>query len=160
MNIDGVAIHFIHVRSKERKATPLILNHGWPGSVVEFQKVIDPLTNPTAYGGKAEDAFDVIIPCLPGFGFSGKPTEEGWDIDRIGKAWGVLMNRLGYQHYVAQGGDWGAGIVNSMALQAHQDFWESIVIYRQHYQLKQLRLWGAALHLKGFPQRKRRLSIT
>jgi pimeloyl-ACP methyl ester carboxylesterase len=116
--IDGVDIHFIHVRSKERNAMPLILTHGWPGSIIEFQKVIDPLTNPTAYGGKAEDAFDVIIPSLPGFGFSGKPTEAGWDIDRIGKAWGVLMNRLGYQHYVAQGGDWGAGVVNSMALQA------------------------------------------
>lgn len=116
--IDGVDIHFIHVKSKHKNAMPLILSHGWPGSVFEFLKVIDPLTNPTAHGGKAEDAFDVIIPSLPGFGFSGKPTEAGWNIDRIGKAWGVLMNRLGYQHYVAQGGDWGAGIVNAMALQA------------------------------------------
>ncbi|MBS7255784.1 epoxide hydrolase family protein [Flavobacterium branchiicola] len=115
--IDGVDIHFIHVRSKEKNAMPLILTHGWPGSIFEFIRVIDPLTNPVAYGGKAEDAFDVIIPSLPGFGLSGKPTEAGWDIDRIAKAWGVLMNRLGYQHYVAQGGDWGAGIVNSMAIQ-------------------------------------------
>ncbi|MCQ6956779.1 epoxide hydrolase family protein [Mucilaginibacter aquariorum] len=116
--IDGVDIHFIHVRSKVPNAMPLILSHGWPGSVFEFLKVIDPLTNPVAHGGKAEDAFDVIIPSLPGFGFSGKPAETGWDPDRIGKAWGVLMNRLGYKHYVAQGGDWGAGIVNAMALQA------------------------------------------
>jgi pimeloyl-ACP methyl ester carboxylesterase len=115
--IDGVDIHFIHVRSKEKNAMPLILTHGWPGSIFEFLRVIDPLTNPVAYGGKAEDAFDVVIPSLPGFGFSGKPTETGWDIDRIGKAWAVLMNRLGYKHYVAQGGDWGAGVVNSMALQ-------------------------------------------
>jgi len=116
--IDGVDIHFIHVRSKEANAMPLILSHGWPGSVFEFMNVIGPLTNPVAYGGKAEDAFDVIIPSLPGFGFSGKPTEAGWNIDRIAKAWVVLMDRLGYKHYVAQGGDWGAGIVNSMALQA------------------------------------------
>lgn len=116
--IDGVDIHFIHVRSKEKNAMPLILSHGWPGSVFEFMSIIDPLTNPVAYGGKAEDAFDVIIPSLPGFGFSGKPTEAGWNIDRIAKAWGVLMNRLEYKQYVAQGGDWGAGIVNSMALQA------------------------------------------
>lgn len=117
-NIDGVDIHFIHVRSKEKNAMPLILTHGWPGSVFEFLKVIDPLTNPVKYGGKASDAFDVIIPSLPGFGFSGKPTEAGWDIDRIAEAWGVLMNRLGYKKYVAQGGDWGAGVVNSMALHA------------------------------------------
>lgn len=116
--IDGVDIHFIHVRSKEKNAMPLILSHGWPGSIFEFMSVIEPLTNPAAYGGKAEDAFDVVIPSLPGFGFSGKPSEAGWDIDRIAKAWAVLMNRLEYKHYVAQGGDWGAGIVNSMALQA------------------------------------------
>ncbi|WP_431244427.1 epoxide hydrolase family protein [Flavobacterium sp. P21] len=116
--IDGVDIYFIHVRSKEPHAMPLVLTHGWPGSIFEFINVIGPLTDPVAYGGKAEDAFDVIIPSLPGFGFSGKPTETGWDIDRIAKAWGVLMNRLGYKHYVAQGGDWGGGIVNSMALQA------------------------------------------
>lgn len=116
--IDGVEIHFIHVKSKHKNAMPLILSHGWPGSVFEFMSVIEPLTNPTAYGGKAEDAFDVIIPSLPGFGFSGKPTEAGWNNDRIAKAWIVLMNRLGYKNYVAQGGDWGAGIVHSMAMQA------------------------------------------
>ncbi len=116
--IDGVDIHFIHVRSKEPNAMPIIISHGWPGSVIELLKIIDPLANPTAYGGKAEDAFDVVIPSLPGFGFSGKPTEAGWDLDRIAKAWAELMNRLGYKRYVAQGGDWGAGIVNSMAVQA------------------------------------------
>jgi pimeloyl-ACP methyl ester carboxylesterase len=116
--IDGIDIHFIHVRSKEANAMPIIISHGWPGSVIELLKIIDPLTNPTAYGGKAEDAFDVVIPSLPGFGFSGKPTDAGWGLDRIAKAWAVLMNRLGYKHYVAQGGDWGAGIVNSMGVQA------------------------------------------
>lgn len=116
--IDGINIHFIHVRSKERSAMPIIISHGWPGSVIELLKIIDPLTNPTAHGGKAEDAFDVVIPSLPGFGFSGKPTEAGWGLDRIAKAWAVLMDRLGYKRYVAQGGDWGAGIVNSMAVQA------------------------------------------
>ena len=116
--IDGIDIHFIHVRSKEANAMPIIISHGWPGSVIELLKIIDPLTNPTAYGGKAEDAFDVVIPSLPGFGFSGKPTEAGWGLDRIAKAWGVLMNRLGYTRYVAQGGDWGAGIVNSMGVLA------------------------------------------
>jgi len=116
--IDGIDIHFIHVRSKEPNALPMIISHGWPGSVVELLKIIDPLTNPTAYGGKAEDAFDVVIPSLPGFGFSGKPTEAGWGLDRIAKAWAVIMNRLGYKRYVAQGGDWGAGIVNSMGVQA------------------------------------------
>ncbi|TCC97139.1 epoxide hydrolase family protein [Pedobacter hiemivivus] len=118
--IDGVDIHFIHVKSKHKNAMPLILSHGWPGSVFEFMGVIEPLTNPTAYGGKAEDAFDVIIPSLPGFGFSGKPTEAGWNIDRIAKAWVVLMDRIGYKQYVAQGGDWGAGVVHSMALLAPQ----------------------------------------
>jgi pimeloyl-ACP methyl ester carboxylesterase len=116
--IDGVDIHFIHVRSKEPNAMPVIISHGWPGSIFEFLKVIDPLTNPTAYGGKAADAFDVVIPSLPGFGFSGKPTVTGWDPDRIAKAWAELMKRLGYTRYVAQGGDWGAGIVNAMARQA------------------------------------------
>lgn len=115
-NIDGVDIHFIHIKSKHKNAMPLILTHGWPGSVFEFMGVIEPLTNPTAYGGKADEAFDLIIPSLPGFGFSGKPTVQGWNNDRIAKAWIVLMDRLGYKNYVAQGGDWGAGIVHSMAL--------------------------------------------
>lgn len=118
--IDDVDIHFIHVRSKEPNALPVIISHGWPGSVFELLKVIDPLTNPVAHGGKAEDAFDVIIPSLPGFGFSGRPTVKGWDPDHIAKAWAVLMDRLGYTRYVAQGGDWGAGIVNAMARQAPQ----------------------------------------
>lgn len=116
--IDGVDIHFIHIKSKHKDAMPLILSHGWPGSVFEFMGVIEPLSNPTAHGGNAQDAFDLIIPSLPGFGFSGKPTEEGWNNDRIAKAWIVLMQRLGYDRYVAQGGDWGAGIVHSMALLA------------------------------------------
>ena len=116
--IDGVDIHFIHVRSRHPNALPLILTHGWPGSVFEQIKLIGPLTDPTRYGGRAEDAFDVVIPSLPGFGFSGRPTEAGWDLGRIGSAWAVLMKRLGYARYVAQGGDWGAGVVAAMGRQA------------------------------------------
>jgi len=116
--IDGVDIHFIHVRSKHPNAMPLIVTHGWPGSVFEQIKLIGPLTDPTRFGGRAEDAFDVVIPSLPGFGFSGRPTEAGWDLDRIGSAWAVLMKRLGYARYVAQGGDWGAGVVAAMGRQA------------------------------------------
>jgi len=116
--IDGVDIHFIHVRSKEPNALPIIISHGWPGSIIELLKIIDPLTNPTAHGGKPKDAFDVVIPSLPGFGFSGKPTSTGWDPDHIAQVWAGLMKRLGYTRYVAQGGDWGAGIVNAMARQA------------------------------------------
>jgi len=117
--IDGVDIHFIHVKSKHPNALPLIITHGWPGSVFEQIKLIGPLTDPTAYGGKAEDAFDVVIPSLPGFGFSGRPS-DGWSLDRIGSAWDVLMKRLGYSRYVAQGGDWGAGVVEAMGRQAPQ----------------------------------------
>ena len=113
--IDGVDIHFIHVRSRHRNALPVIITHGWPGSVIELLKVVGPLTDPTAHGGRAEDAFDVIIPSVPGYGFSGKPTETGWDPDRIGRAWAQLMQRLGYTRYVAQGGDWGAPISSAMA---------------------------------------------
>jgi pimeloyl-ACP methyl ester carboxylesterase len=116
-NIDGVDIHFIHVRSKQPNALPVIITHGWPGSIIEQLKVIDPLTNPTAHGGKTEDAFDVVIPSLPGYGFSGKPTTTGWDPIRIARAWAVLMNRLGYTRYVAQGGDWGNAVTEQMALQ-------------------------------------------
>lgn len=116
--IDGVDIHFFHVRSRHPNALPVIISHGWPGSVFEQLKIIDPLTNPTAYGGRAEDAFDVVIPSLPGFGFSSRPTEVGWDVEQIGRAWDVLMKRLGYTHYVAQGGDWGAGVVEKMGRQA------------------------------------------
>jgi pimeloyl-ACP methyl ester carboxylesterase len=114
--IDGVDIHFIHVRSKERNALPVIVTHGWPGSIIEQLKIIDPLTNPTAYGGTAGDAFDVVIPSLPGHGFSGKPTTLGWDPIRIARAWAALMERLGYKRYVAQGGDWGNAVTEQMAL--------------------------------------------
>jgi pimeloyl-ACP methyl ester carboxylesterase len=116
-NIDQLDIHFIHVRSKLPNALPVIITHGWPGSVIEQLKVIDPLTNPTAFGGSAADAFDVVIPSLPGYGFSGKPTTTGWDPQRIARAWAVLMSRLGYTHYVAQGGDWGNAVTEQMALQ-------------------------------------------
>jgi pimeloyl-ACP methyl ester carboxylesterase len=115
--IDGLAIHFIHVRSKHPNALPLIVTHGWPGSIVELLKIIDPLTNPTAHGGSASDAFDLVIPSLPGYGFSGKPTTTGWDPVRIARAWIVLMKRLGYQRFVAQGGDWGGVVVDMMAVQ-------------------------------------------
>jgi pimeloyl-ACP methyl ester carboxylesterase len=117
-NIDGVDIHFIHVRSKHENALPVIITHGWPGSIIEQLKIIDPLADPTAYGGKAEDAFDVVIPSLPGYGFSGKPTVTGWNPIRIASAWIELMKRLGYKKYVAQGGDWGNLISEIMALQA------------------------------------------
>jgi pimeloyl-ACP methyl ester carboxylesterase len=116
--IDGLDIHFIHVRSKEKNAMPLIITHGWPGSFIEQMKVIAPLTNPTAFGGRAEDAFDVVIPSLPGYGFSGKPTAIGWHPQRIASAWTALMQRLGYTKFVAQGGDWGNAISEVMALQA------------------------------------------
>ena len=115
--IDEVDIHFIHVRSRHKNALPVIITHGWPGSVIEQLKVIGPLTDPTAHGGSAEDAFDVVIPSLPGYGFSGKPTGTGWDPDHIGRAWAELMKRLGYTRYVAQGGDWGTPISSAMARQ-------------------------------------------
>ncbi len=117
--IDGLDIHFIHVRSKHEDALPLIVTHGWPGSIIEQLKIIDPLTNPTGHGGKASDAFHVVIPSMPGYGFSGKPTTTGWDPQRIARAWAALMERLGYrQRYAAQGGDWGALIVDTMGVQA------------------------------------------
>lgn len=115
--IDGLDIHFIHVRSRHENALPMILTHGWPGSVLEFLKVIDPLTNPTAHGGVADDAFHVVVPSIPGFGFSAKPTSLGWGSDHIGRAWSVLMRRLGYDSYVSQGGDCGSVISQRMALQ-------------------------------------------
>jgi len=116
--IDGLDIHFIHVRSKEKNALPVIITHGWPGSIVEQLKLIDPLVNPTAHGGLSEDAFDVVIPDMPGYGFSGKPTVTGWGPDHIARAWVVLMKRLGYTKFVAQGGDWGAIVVDLMGVQA------------------------------------------
>ena len=115
--IDGLGIHFLHLRSKHPNALPIIITHGWPGSVVEFLKIIGPLTDPTAHGGTPEDAFHVVVPSLPGFGFSDKPAERGWGLPRIAKAWAVLMRRLGYASYVAQGGDWGAGVTTWMAKQ-------------------------------------------
>jgi pimeloyl-ACP methyl ester carboxylesterase len=115
--IDGLDIHFIHVKSKHENAMPIVITHGWPGSIIEQMKVIDPLTNPTAHGGSASDAFHVVIPSLPGYGFSGKPTTTGWDPIRIARAWPVLMKRLGYTQFVAQGGDWGNAVTEQMALQ-------------------------------------------
>jgi pimeloyl-ACP methyl ester carboxylesterase len=116
--IDGLDIHFIHVRSQHENALPLIVTHGWPGSIIELLKIIEPLTNPTAHGGDESDAFHLVIPSMPGYGFSGKPTTTGWDAPRIARAWDVLMKRLGYTEYVAQGGDWGALISDLMGSQA------------------------------------------
>ena len=117
-HIEGLDIHFIHVRSRHPNALPIIVTHGWPGSVLEQLKIIDPLTDPTAHGGRAQDAFDVVIPSMPGYGFSGKPTGTGWNPDRIARAWAELMHRLGYTRYVAQGGDWGSPVSSAMARQA------------------------------------------
>jgi len=116
--IDGLDIHFIHVRSKHENALPLIVTHGWPGSIIEQLKIVEPLTNPTAHGGTESDAFHLVIPSMPGYGFSGKPTSPGWGPEHIARAWNVLMKRLGYSKYVAQGGDWGAIIVDLMGVQA------------------------------------------
>jgi pimeloyl-ACP methyl ester carboxylesterase len=116
--IDGLQIHFLHVRSQHEDALPLVINHGWPGSVIEQLKIIDPLVNPTGYGASASDAFHVVIPSMPGYGFSGRPTSTGWGPERMGRAWAALMARLGYSRYVAQGGDWGAFVVDQMGLQA------------------------------------------
>jgi pimeloyl-ACP methyl ester carboxylesterase len=116
--IDGLDIHFIHVRSKNQNALPVIITHGWPGSVVEQMKIIGPLTDPTAFDGRVEDSFDVVIPSMPGYGFSGKPTTPGWDCTRMARAWIVLMERLGYTRYVAQGGDWGSLVSEQMGVLA------------------------------------------
>src|ERR671917_827695 len=116
--IDGLDIHFLHARSKHEDALPLIVCHGWPGSVVEQLKIIEPLTDPTAHGGQASDAFHVVVPSIPGYGYSGKPTTTGWGPERIARAWTELMKRLGYTRFVAQGGDWGAVVVDMMGLEA------------------------------------------
>ncbi|HKU74171.1 MAG TPA: epoxide hydrolase [Pyrinomonadaceae bacterium] len=144
--IDGLDIHFMHVRSKHENALPIIVTHGWPGSVIEQIKIIDPLTDPTAHGGSAEDAFDIVIPSIPGYGFSGKPNSPGWDPVRIASAWNVLMKRLGYTRYVAQGGDWGAIIVDQMGVQAPP---ELIGIHTNMGGAIPLEVDGAAL--KGAP---------
>jgi pimeloyl-ACP methyl ester carboxylesterase len=115
--LDGLGIHFLHVPSRHPEALPLVITHGWPGSIAEFQKVIEPLSDPTAHGGDARDAFHVVCPSLPGYGFSDKPTRPGWNVDRIGRAWAALMARLGYGRYVAQGGDWGAMVTTAVGLQ-------------------------------------------
>jgi pimeloyl-ACP methyl ester carboxylesterase len=115
--IDGLDIHFIHIRSKEANALPIVINHGWPGSIIEQLKIIEPLVNPAQHGGSAKDAFDVVIPSMPGYGFSGKPSKPGWGPERMAAAWAELMKRLGYDHYVAQGGDWGAFVVDQIGLQ-------------------------------------------
>jgi pimeloyl-ACP methyl ester carboxylesterase len=115
--IDGLDIHFIHARSKHENALPIVITHGWPGSIIEQLKVVEPLTNPTAHGGSAADAFHIVIPSLPGYGFSGKPTAAGWSPPRIARAWATLMQRLGYSQYVAQGGDWGNAVTERMAVQ-------------------------------------------
>ena len=115
--IDGLGIHFIHARSKHANALPILMSHGWPGSVIEFMEIVAPLTDPTAHGGRAEDAFHFIAPSLPGFGFSDKPSAQGWNADRIARSWGELMRRLGYTRYIAQGGDWGAVVTTKMAQQ-------------------------------------------
>jgi pimeloyl-ACP methyl ester carboxylesterase len=117
-NIDGLDIHFIHVRSPHPNALPLVITHGWPGSILELLKVIGPLTDPPAHDGRAEDAFDVVIPSMPGYGFSQRPRSTGWDPDRIARAWAELMGRLGYERYVSQGGDWGSLVADAMARQA------------------------------------------
>ncbi|CAB3804282.1 epoxide hydrolase family protein [Paraburkholderia fynbosensis] len=117
IEIDGLGIHFLHIRSKHANALPLLMTHGWPGSIVEFMKVIDPLTNPTAHGGRAEDAFHLVLPTLPGYGFSDKPTTTGWDDARVARTWNTLMVKLGYQRYVAQGGDWGACVTTALGQQ-------------------------------------------
>jgi pimeloyl-ACP methyl ester carboxylesterase len=118
IEIDGLDIHFIHVKSRHENALPLIITHGWPGSVIEMLNVVGPLTDPTAHGGDAEDAFDVVVPSMPGYGFSGKPTDTGWDPARMARAWAGLMKRLGYTQFVAQGGDWGAVVTDLMGVQA------------------------------------------
>ena len=115
--IDGCGIHFLHRRSPAPNARPLVLTHGWPGSIVEFLKVIDPLADPAAHGGDAADAFHVVVPALPGYGFSDKPKETGWGVERIGQAWATLMARLGYDQYFAQGGDWGAAVTAAIGMQ-------------------------------------------
>ncbi|WP_448622188.1 alpha/beta fold hydrolase [Geodermatophilus sp. URMC 65] len=140
---------------------PLVISHGWPGSVIEQIKVIAPLTDPTAHGGRAEDAFDVVIPSLPGYGFSSRPTETGWDVERIGRAWDVLMKRLGYERYVSQGGDWGAGVVEAMGRQAPEGLLgihTNLPAVSRPMPLR--RSPAAGRHRRDSPRRNRRRSTT
>ena len=142
MKIDGLDIHFIHVRSKHDNALPIIITHGWPGSVVEQLKIIGPLTDPTAYGGSAADAFDVVIPSLPGYGFSGKPTEPGkWVPTKIAASVGRTHERLGYSRYVAQGGDWGNAVTETMGLQRPPACWRSARTCRRRFRLRSRARW-------------------
>ena len=143
--IDGLDIHFIHVRSQHEDALPLIVNHGWPGSIIEQLKIIDRLTDPTAHGGSEEDAFHLVIPSMPGYGFSGKPTSTGWGPERMGRAWAELMERLGYTRYVAQGGDWGAFVVDQMGLQAP----EGLLAHPHQHACH-----GSSRRRQGFPGRR------
>ena len=140
--IDGLDIHFLHIRSPHADATPMIMTHGWPGSIIEFMKVIEPLTNPTEHGGNASDAFHLVIPSLPGYGFSGKPTSTGWGVARIAMAWISLMERLGYEQYIAQGGDWGAGVTTAIAAMQPQGcmgvHFNMAIIYPEADDLKNL----------------------
>jgi pimeloyl-ACP methyl ester carboxylesterase len=145
--IDGLDVHFIHVRSAQQNALPLIITHGWPGSVIEQLKLIEPLTNPTGHGGSAPDAFDVVIPSLPGYGFSGKPAAAGWNPDRIARAWAALMERLGYTRYVAQGGDWGTAGLGRDGPPGTR---------RAARHPRQLRADGSARHPRSHPQRRSR----
>ena len=153
--IDGLDIHFIHVRSKHENALPLIITHGWPGSIIEQLKIIGPLTNPTAYGGKAEDAFDVVIPSMPGYGFSGRPTTTGWGPARIAYAWVTLMKRLGYKKFFAQGGDWG-GLSHGYNGCSHPKiYWAWLQISLARFQLKStMRLLQERLHQTASQLRK------
>jgi Epoxide hydrolase N terminus len=137
--IDGLDIHFIHVKSSHEDALPLIVNHGWPGSIIEQLKIIGPLTDPTAHGGSAADAFDVVIPSMPGYGFSGKPTSTGWGPERMGRAWAELMKRIGSDSFVAQGGDWGAFIVDLMGVQEVPGWSPSTPTIREPFQLRSTR---------------------
>ena len=143
--IDGLDIHFVHVRSRQQNAMPVIITHGWPGSVTEQLKVIGPLTDPTAHGGRAQDAFDVVIPSMPGYGFSGKPTATGWNPDRIARAWAELMKRLGYTRYVAQGGDWGSPSRAQWRARRRQVCSASTLTYRRRYR----RMWPRCLPVAG-----------
>jgi pimeloyl-ACP methyl ester carboxylesterase len=153
-----VDIHFIHVRSEHEDALPLVVTHGWPGSTVDQLKIIGPLSNPTEHGASAADAFDLVIPSLPGYGFSGRPAETGWDPIRIARAWVVLMERLGYARYVAQGGDWGNAVAEQMACSSPRGCWASTRTCRRPFRPTCRRRWPAAVRSQtgSHPTRTRR----